>query len=812
MELEGRYRLDRLAGTGGTAEIWHGADRLLHRPVAVRIPHTGDPERFLADGRTAARLVHANIAAVYDVGIAELPERGRTPYVVMELADGPSLDARLAAAPMSWREAARLGAQVAAALAHAHGQWVLHGNLSTAKILIGELGAKVVGFSERTEYDPAAAAADIHALGGVLSRCVAGSPPAELFDLVDRCLAPDAAARPSSDEVALILAELSGTTVDLPAWLSEAAESRRTAVLATIRPAEFDHDSRPSLASRLGRSILFGGTAIAGRFARPGRHAQTDGAGTWSDRPPRRVARSVPDATFESDRPSRAARETWLDQRMSDAEGAYRAGLTDASPRPPVPADAAGFGIEDSSRAGVIGALSSDAGAGVVGASSSDAGAGVVGALSSDAALRAGGGAFAAGDARGGAFEDSSRAGVLGGGLEDSSRAGVLGGGFDDSSRAGVLGGAFASERLDHVSDFGPTRPMTAGEFRSAMSASDFDPTSPMSPADLAGMRTEPAATNADPAHAAPPSPTAGRFARLSRYTNRGPNTDRGPLSDRGPLADRADADSDLAAAGPASAAGGRFARFGRLGNRGPVADHAAPDPEPTADASGPSRNRGARPAAGRFAGARDGTALIASARALGRRAWEQSERFRTRRWAFRTGAVSVGVAVVLAGAVGALGSSQSGVVPWFGHSPEVAAVPPPIDAPPTGQDVAQPGTSTAPTADAPRPTATATTTRNRPVTSTTRPANGGGGPGNPPPTTRPAESASATPTKSPTPTPTATPTATPTTNPTPTPTATVDPTESTPASVGSQPATETNPQPETSAASPPVGFEIISG
>ncbi|WP_433219968.1 protein kinase [Dactylosporangium sp. CS-047395] len=804
MELEGRYRLDRLAGTGGTAEIWHGADRLLHRPVAVRIPHTADldvAEQFLADGRTAARLVHANIAAVYDVGIAELPERGRTPYVVMELADGPSLDARLADAPMTWREAARLGAQVAAALAHAHGQWVLHGTLSTSKILIGELGAKVVGFSERTEYDPAAAAADIHALGGVLSRCITGAPPAELYDLVDRCLAADAAARPSSDEVALILAELSGTTVDLPAWLSEAAESRRTAVLATIRPAEFDHDSRPSLASRLGRSILFGGTAIAGRFARPGRHAQTDGAGTWSDRQSRRAAKSAQaswhDTTYESERPSRAVRETWLDQRMSDAEGAYRAGLSDTgSALAPAAFDgadsfdgAAAFGAVDSAQAGVIG-----------------------GALASD-------GGFAAGDA--------SRLAASGGFASG------------DAPRVGASGGGFASERLaraadEAMSDFGPTRAMSADEFSSAMSASDYEPTSPMSSADLAGMR---AAQAGEPAHAAPPA--AGRFSRLSRYGNRGPNADRGSL------ADRAGADSDLAAAGSGAAAGsalgggsaggagGRFARFGRLGNRGPVVDHAAPDAaldaasdaasgaasgvQPTAGRFGLLGSRGSagdRRAAGLFGsgGMLDGTALVASARALGRRAWEQSERFRTRRWAFRTGAVSVGVAVVLAGAVGALGSSQSGVVPWFGHSPEVAAVPPPIDAPPTGQDVAPPGKTADPTVDAPRPTATGTTTKNRPVTSTTRPANGGG-PGNPAPTTRPAESASATPTKSPTPTATAspTPTATPTSDPTPT--ATVEPTESTPASTGTEPATGTNPQPqtETSAASPPPGFEVIS-
>ncbi|WP_432993524.1 protein kinase [Dactylosporangium sp. CA-233914] len=261
MEIEGRYRLDRLAGAGGTAEIWHGADRLLHRPVAVRLPREGGPvdaERFLAGGRIAARLVHGNIAAVYDVGVADLPGRGPTPYVVMELADGPSLADRLEAGlhggPMPWRDAARTGAQVAAALAHAHGQWVAHGALTPAKILLTDVGAKIVGFRGDADYDPSAAAADVHALGAVLAACLGGHAgagrPAALLELVERCLSADPQARPSSDEAALVLAEVSGTAVDLPAWLNEAAESRRTAVLTAIRPETPRPPTRPARVRR----------------------------------------------------------------------------------------------------------------------------------------------------------------------------------------------------------------------------------------------------------------------------------------------------------------------------------------------------------------------------------------------------------------------------------------------------------------------------------------------------------------------------------------------------------------------------------
>ncbi|GAA3299371.1 hypothetical protein GCM10020218_088870 [Dactylosporangium vinaceum] len=84
------------------------------------------------------------------------------------------------------------------------------------------------------------------------------------------------------------------------------------------------------------------------------------------------------------------------------------------------------------------------------------------------------------------------------------------------------------------------------------------------------------------------------------------------------------------------------------------------------------------------------------------------------RRWAFRTGAVTAGLALVMAGAVGAVGSSVNGSMSWFGRAPQVAAVPPAIDAAPTAQDVA-PAPSTAPTTEGPKPTATATTAKKPP-------------------------------------------------------------------------------------------------
>src|SRR3954454_9143523 len=98
--LGGRYQLLDKLGTGGMAVVWRARDRVLGRTVAVKLlagRHLDDPQsrRSIRDeARAAAALSHANIAQVYDYG--EHPEGGeRTPYVVMELIRGATLQQRM---------------------------------------------------------------------------------------------------------------------------------------------------------------------------------------------------------------------------------------------------------------------------------------------------------------------------------------------------------------------------------------------------------------------------------------------------------------------------------------------------------------------------------------------------------------------------------------------------------------------------------------------------------------------------------------------------------------------------------------------
>src|SRR3972149_9419196 len=96
--LNGRYRLEAELGRGGMSVVHRGRDTLLARDVAVKVLHRAGPgqdgwKRILAEARSAARLNHPNIVAVYDVGETTEPDGTTIPFIVMELVEGQALQA-----------------------------------------------------------------------------------------------------------------------------------------------------------------------------------------------------------------------------------------------------------------------------------------------------------------------------------------------------------------------------------------------------------------------------------------------------------------------------------------------------------------------------------------------------------------------------------------------------------------------------------------------------------------------------------------------------------------------------------------------
>ncbi|WP_218006962.1 serine/threonine-protein kinase [Microtetraspora fusca] len=148
--IVGRYRLIRPLGQGGMGTVWEGHDTVLDRPIAVKeviLPiGVGDEqraeliERATREARTAARLNHRGIIAIYDA----VQHDGR-PWIVMELVPSRSLDDIVTEdGPLPAVRVAEIGREVLSALTCAHAAGVIHRDVKPANILVGRDGRIVL--------------------------------------------------------------------------------------------------------------------------------------------------------------------------------------------------------------------------------------------------------------------------------------------------------------------------------------------------------------------------------------------------------------------------------------------------------------------------------------------------------------------------------------------------------------------------------------------------------------------------------------------------------------------------------------------
>ena len=133
----GNYRLLRLLGRGGFAEVYLAEHVYLKRRVALKVLHNAledeDIDQFLSEAQTLARLEHPNIVRVFDFAV----EQG-TPFLAMDYAPRGTLRKLYPRGScLSLTTTVAYVKQVADALDYAHSQRVIHRDVKPENMLLG---------------------------------------------------------------------------------------------------------------------------------------------------------------------------------------------------------------------------------------------------------------------------------------------------------------------------------------------------------------------------------------------------------------------------------------------------------------------------------------------------------------------------------------------------------------------------------------------------------------------------------------------------------------------------------------------------
>lgn len=375
-----RYRLLRRVGSGGMGVVWEASDERLERPVALKQLHRqsgASPaeaevanKRAMREARTAARLHHP-----YAVSMFDAVEQDGQLWLVMQFIPSMTLAAVLAeGGPLEPDEAAKVGGQVAAALAAAHKVGIVHRDVKPGNILIADDGTAFISdfgiayalgdatltssgmihgtpaylAPEVARGNEANFASDVFSLGSTLYSSIEGRPPfgtddntmallhrvaSGQFPAPQRCgaltplimdmLSPDPTGRPSMRAVADAIAGLS-TASPPTAAVPESAQATQPStrpvpdfvpVPASPPASPVPPPSKPrrnrGLAAALAIVVLGTGILLAALLLNNRRPADpTAGTGESTSAPPASTSLATPTSAAPSETPSPSPTET----------------------------------------------------------------------------------------------------------------------------------------------------------------------------------------------------------------------------------------------------------------------------------------------------------------------------------------------------------------------------------------------------------------------------------------------------------------------------------------------------------------------
>ncbi|PPI22721.1 serine/threonine protein kinase [Rathayibacter sp. AY1B1] len=211
--VDGRYTIEELIGRGGMATVYRARDGVLGRSVALKMFAPGiddaqDLQRKASEIRLLAALNHPALVTLYDAHDGGDDTNGQA-YMVMELAEGPSLSERLAQGPVAPNDVASMAGDLGEALHTVHAAGVVHRDVKPSNVLLvpspltsREFRPKLADFGiaslidatritapgtligtaaylspEQAHGDPVTSASDIYSLGLVLLESLTGRRP-----------------------------------------------------------------------------------------------------------------------------------------------------------------------------------------------------------------------------------------------------------------------------------------------------------------------------------------------------------------------------------------------------------------------------------------------------------------------------------------------------------------------------------------------------------------------------------------------------------------------------------------------------------
>lgn len=138
--FDGKYRIERVLGSGGVGIVYKALEIELNRPVAIKIlkiwsdalDQDDSLRRFQREAKVLCQLLHPNILRVYRFGIED-----SVPFLVMEYVKGESLKTLiLRQGPLNYQLAIVIALKLSQALAYAHEHGIVHRDLKPENVLI----------------------------------------------------------------------------------------------------------------------------------------------------------------------------------------------------------------------------------------------------------------------------------------------------------------------------------------------------------------------------------------------------------------------------------------------------------------------------------------------------------------------------------------------------------------------------------------------------------------------------------------------------------------------------------------------------